>query len=195
MEVRVKICGITNSKDAQKAVDLGAWALGFVFYPKSPRYIEPKKVKEIIASLPKIKEDSGIQVLQLHGDENPDMVKELPGEVIKAVRVKTLDDIKGIPDFGNETQLLIDAPNAGESYGGTGELSDWHLAKKLKDKGQVILSGGLGPQNILAAFQEVRPFAIDLSSGVEKSPGNKDHQKLETLFSEIEKISQSEQGQ
>lgn len=205
--MRVKICGLTRAEDAKAAQDLGAWALGFIFYPKSKRFIDAAAAKIIIATLPSaarpigvfvnqtddaisIAKDAGLKGIQLHGDETPDDLRRVraafSGIIIKALRPKTeadlavIEDYKGLADF-----ILLDAA-VGNEYGGTGHIGDWSLAKKATAFGiPVIVAGGLGHDNIAAAYAQTNPYALDLSSGVESTPGVKDHDKLKALFANI----------
>ena len=196
----VKVCGITSSKDARLAVSLGASALGFVFYEKSPRYIAPDEAKEIIGKLPpfvtkvgvfvnadmsflkKTKEVAGFDVYQLHGDETPEFCAELREKYIKAVRVKNAGSLSVVNLYDTDA-FLLDSYSA-HAYGGTGESFSWEILEdeEFKDK-FIILSGGLNPQNVADAVRRVNPYAVDVSSGVEKSPGVKDRSKLK-LFME-----------
>jgi phosphoribosylanthranilate isomerase len=205
--MRVKICGLTRAEDAAQAQALGAWALGFIFYPKSKRYLTPIQAQAIIASLQKPAQTIGVFVnqtdealtiakqinlsgMQLHGDETPGDCKKVKqdfsGLVIKALRPATEKDLAVIPAYkGTVDYILLDAAVSGQ-WGGTGQVVDWGLAAKAAETGiPLILSGGLTAENILAANRKVRPFALDLSSGVEISPGIKDTGKLEQLFKVI----------
>lgn len=202
--MKVKICGITRIEDALCAVESGAWAIGFIFYKKSPRYIEPLKVKEINNLIPeyirkigvfvnssleemlKVAEISGINTFQLHGEESPEICLNLPKEVIKAFRPENESDLQQIEKYKTNT-FLIDAKVSG-AYGGTGKTSDWKLAKQAKEYGNIILAGGINSENIIRAIKEVQPFAIDLSSSVEISPGIKDHSKIKEIFNLIKEI-------
>ena len=192
--VKIKICGITEPGDALHAVECGADALGFVFYERSPRAITPDKAQAIIAQLPPfvtvvglfVNEDPRIirevadrchlDVIQYHGDETPDMVRIAPRRSIRALRIKenkTLGDLDTYPVSG----LLVDAWVAG-AFGGTGVLSNWGIAAEIAKKRPLILAGGLTPENVAAAIQAVRPYGVDVSSGVEESPGRKDQKKV-----------------
>ncbi|MBI5639398.1 MAG: phosphoribosylanthranilate isomerase [Nitrospirae bacterium] len=193
--VKVKICGITNPEDAHAAADFGADALGFVFYKGSPRYIAPGDAASIIRTLPpfisavgvfvdesaeRIEQAvslSGIGLIQLHGDEPPDACR-LTRRVIKAIRVKSLESLtplKGYKDF--VTAFLLDTydPNM---LGGTGKIFNWDIAMEAKQFGEIILAGGLNAENIADAVRRVRPYAVDISSGVEMHKGKKDHDKM-----------------
>ncbi|MDO8140344.1 MAG: phosphoribosylanthranilate isomerase [Candidatus Brocadiales bacterium] len=188
--MRVKICGITNIEDAQAAVEYGADALGFVF-AKSPRGVTKELARDIIAELPpfvspvgvfvdekadKIKEICGfcgIYTVQLHGNEQPSYLNELEGyKIIKAFRIKEEDDLKPLANYKPHAFLL-------DSYvkgvmGGTGMTFNWEIARQARKYGTIILSGGLTPENVKEAIQIVKPYAVDVSSGVEASPGKKD---------------------
>ncbi|MBL8711685.1 MAG: phosphoribosylanthranilate isomerase [Alphaproteobacteria bacterium] len=204
--MRVKICGLTRSEDAAAAQNLGAWALGFIFYPKSKRFISADAAKSIIATLPAsrpigvfvnqtgeaigIAKDAGLKGIQLHGDETPDDLRRVraafSGTLIKALRPKSEADLQAIAGYkGLADYILLDAA-VGNEYGGTGHTGDWSLAQKATAFGiPVIVAGGLDPDNIAAAYAQTKPYALDLSSGVEASPGIKDHAKLQALFANI----------
>lgn len=205
--MRVKICGLTRAEDAQLADQLGAWALGFIFYPKSKRYITADAAAKVIGALPSsaqpigvfvnqtqealgVAKSSGLKGLQLHGNETPEECKEaraaFKGLLIKALRPEKEEDLLVIPAYkGIVDYILLDSAVGGQ-YGGTGHTGDWNVAKKAASYGiPVILAGGIGPHNIGAALAEVKPYAADLSSGVEQSPGIKDHSKLHALFGAI----------
>ena len=192
--VKIKICGITELDDALHAVDCGADALGFVFYERSPRAVTSKRAQAIIAELPPfvtvvglfvnedpvnirlIADHCGLDVIQYHGDESPDTVRLAPRRSIRALRVReseTLDDIDHYPGCG----LLLDAWVSG-AFGGTGVLCNWEIAAGIAKKRPVILAGGLTPDNVGAAIQTVRPYVVDVSSGVEEAPGRKDRKKV-----------------
>ncbi len=198
---RIKICGITNLEDALCAVTAGADAIGFVFYEKSPRYVHPEKVGQIVSELPPFVTTVGLfvnadpeiikqtmrtaklNVVQLHGDEAPEDCSLSPYPVIKAVRVKDADSLVGIDNY-NVSALLLDAWND-QQYGGTGESFDWQLAKKLTGRLPIILAGGLTPDNVAQAIQVVNPYAVDVSSGVEKFPGRKNHNKIREFIKQV----------
>lgn len=204
--MRVKICGLTRAEDAKAAHDLGAWALGFIFYPKSKRFITAQDAKNIISALPAsqpvgvfvnqtdeaigIAKNAGLKGIQLHGDETPDDLRRIratfSGTIIKALRPKTEADLQAIDDYrGLADYILLDAA-VGNEYGGTGHTGDWSLAQKAATFGiPIIVAGGLGPDNINAAHAQTSPYALDLSSGVEAAPGIKDHAKLQALFAHI----------
>jgi len=198
--VRVKICGITRAEDALIAVEVGADALGFIFYEESPRSITPSAARDIVAKLPpfiakvgvfvneevsKVREiaaEVGLTTLQLHGEESPAYCEEVGLSVIKALRVRGEEDIHNISSL-NVAALLLDTYKKGQ-IGGTGEVFDWALALKALGKSNrpIILSGGLTPDNVAEAVKRVRPYAVDVSSGVEKSPGIKDSGLVESFI-------------
>ena len=187
--VRVKICGITNREDALHAAAGGADALGFVFYDKSPRFVTPERARAIIEALPPLvtcvglfvneapekvratAEQCGLDVIQLHGDEDPVACHYPPYRVIKALRVRDAHSLADHAAF-QVPALLLDAW-VPESYGGTGQLGNWELAKSVARERPVILAGGLTPENVADAVRQVRPYGVDVSSGVESEPGKR----------------------
>ena len=204
---RVKICGITSREDAQHAVDAGADALGFVFYPKSLRFIEPRRVAGIVEGLPPfvtavgvfvnetaarvaaMVSESGVQVIQLSGDEPPEICRALSTPVIRALRVGPdfrADEIERWPSAA----IHLDTAKAG-SYGGTGRTFDWTVAREAARHRRIILAGGLTPENVGEAIRTVGPYAVDTSSGVERSPGKKDPAKVEAFISAAKKTGES----
>ena len=198
---RIKICGITNPEDALFAADLGVDALGFVFYPQSPRNIEPKKARKIIQQLPpflakvgvfvnetaarvnEIIELTGIDVVQLHGQEAPEYCQRFERKVIKAFRIAPDFDPAQIEVY-KVAAYLLDTYLTG-ICGGTGEVFNWEIAKRAKQYGRIILAGGLNPENIKEAICQVEPYGVDISSGVEIRPGEKDKRKLEQLVLQV----------
>lgn len=193
MRTRVKICGITRLDDALAAVAAGADALGFVFYRRSPRFIEPDAARDIIAQLPpfietvglfvneelqtinRLADDGSFSLVQLHGDEDPDFAAGVRCRHIKALRLETADDLANCSHFPRAAGLLIDACVAG-AYGGTGQKANWDLARQaVALKRPILLAGGLNPNNVSDAITAVQPYAVDVSSGVESAPGRKDH--------------------
>jgi len=204
--VRVKICGITNSEDASEAVKLGADALGFIFAP-SPRRIHPKAARRIIAALPPfvisvgvfVNEEPatikqvigtcGLGLVQLHGDESAAVCAELMPRTVKAFRLKDSRSLGGIePYLGNVKALLFDTYSE-KMRGGTGRTFDWSVAAEGKKLGvPLILSGGLNPANIAEAIKTVRPYAVDVNSGIEERPGKKDHRLMNALMETIRTI-------
>jgi phosphoribosylanthranilate isomerase len=197
--VEVKICGITNISDAYFAAEYGVDALGFIFYPKSQRYVVPERAKEIIQKLPReiikvgvfvsheihevkeIVKFCGLNLIQLHGDEPPEYCNQFPiSSLIKAVSPRIEEDIQKLKNYPVRA-ILVDAWGPGH-YGGTGKNSDWRLAIKIKEIHPLILAGGLNNGNIRKAIETVRPQAVDINSGVEISPGNKDPDKLREII-------------
>lgn len=190
--VHAKICGITNREDALYAVNCGADALGFIFYEKSPRYVAPEKAAEIICDLPPFVTPvgvfvnaphidatvklAGLRAIQLHGDEPPEACLGHEVPVIRTLRVGNEFDALALRSYPVQT-FLLDTARAG-SYGGTGEIFDWAKAREAKNYGRIILSGGLNPDNVREAIEQVAPYAVDTSSGVEAEPGKKDHKKV-----------------
>jgi len=200
---RVKICGVTRLEDALQAARLGADALGFNFWPGSKRFLTPAAARPMVERLPpfvtpvgvfvnqpeaeirRAAEESGVRVLQLHGDEPPALCARLPFPVVKAVRVSAalpLDALEAYP----VAAFLLDAPSAG--YGGSGAAFDWALAEGLAGLGPLILAGGLTPENVAAAVRRVRPYAVDVASGVESSPGVKDVSKMARFIAAAREI-------
>ncbi len=191
--VRIKICGITNAEDASAAVECGADALGFVFYQKSPRRVSPETARSIIELLPPflttvgvfvnesaetinaVKAESGIDMVQLHGDESPAFCKQW-SHVIKAFRVAAMSDLAAFEQY-TASAFLLDAYSP-VKYGGTGQVFNWEIAIEAKRYGSIILAGGLTADNIAKAVTQVRPYAVDVSSGVERAKGKKDPIKL-----------------
>ena len=201
---RVKICGITSLEDALAAVDAGANALGFVFYSKSPRAVTPEQVKAIVRELPpfvttvglfvnerrdvieQTMASCGLDLIQLHGDETVHDCRFEGRRVIKALRIKSAASLLLAEEF-NVAGLLLDAWSD-EVYGGSGEIFDWSILKDFASQRPVILAGGLTPQNVAAAIREVRPFAVDVSSGVEAEPGRKDHEKMAEFVRQVRSV-------
>lgn len=196
--MKVKICGITRLEDALAAAEYGADALGFVFYRKSPRYIEPELAAEIIKQLPPfvtpvalfvnepeeavrdILHLTGINVVQFHGDESPDYVSLCPQRVIKAIRVKDESTLK--PLAGYEVSAFLLDSYSPDAYGGTGKKFDWQVIKETGSVKRIILAGGLNADNVAYAVKLVRPYGIDASSGLESSLGIKDHEKVKAFI-------------
>jgi len=202
--IKVKVCGTTSLKDALFAVESGADALGFVFYKKSPRCISQKEVKDIVAQLPPFVETVGVFVneasdkvnriaeqcrltaVQLHGDESPAFCRRIKRRVIKVFRVLDADSFKGISNY-DVSGFLLDSYND-ESRGGTGKAFDWNLALRAKKQGPIILAGGLNPYNVYTAIHRVKPYGVDVCSGVEKSPGVKDFIKIDEFIKSVRKF-------
>jgi phosphoribosylanthranilate isomerase len=204
MPTRVKICGITTWDDARLSIDLGASALGFNFYPPSPRAISLADAWSIIRRLPPFVEAVGVFVnwepqvvdavaragrlgsVQLHGAESPGEVAELAGKrrVIKAVHVKRGFRAASLVRYRAADAILLDGFARG-LHGGTGRTLDWKLARAASRYGRIILAGGLTPENIAEAIRVAQPFAVDVASGVEARPGRKDPAKLRALFAAV----------
>ena len=195
---RVKICGITNIEDAVAAAEYGADAIGFVFQPKSPRAITPETAKNIVSALPpfittigvfvneskreieKIIRYVGLNIVQLHGNEPPDAC-QLNRKVIKAIRVKDLTDLEPLKRY-NVSAFLLDTYSP-HTMGGTGQIFNWDIAVEAKKFGRIILAGGLNHENIEEAIKWVRPYGIDVATGVESNKkGEKDHKKLKLFI-------------
>lgn len=210
---RVKICGLTRPEDAALAVSLGAWALGVIFVPGSPRRVSIEQAAAVLASAPagvervgvfvnsgldEIGESAracGLTAVQLHGEESPDECLEARRRtgcrVIKALRVAGPETLAGVVTFDTDF-ILLDTYQPGR-HGGTGEVFDWSLAAALPAniRGErLILSGGLNPDNIAEAVRAVAPYAVDVASGVESAPGIKDTEKLKKLFDMLNGMSQ-----
>jgi len=193
----VKICGITRLNDARHAVACGVDALGFVFWPKSPRYIAPERAVEIIAALPAhvttvgvfvnesvdgiraIVEGTGIGVVQLHGDETPDYASSLGRPVWRAFTVERAEAMSSA--WPPDTTVLVDASDP-VRRGGTGVKVDWRRAAGIARAHRIVLAGGLTPENVVEAIETVRPYGVDVSSGVEDSPGVKNVDKIERFL-------------
>ena len=199
MSVRVKICGITSIDDAQAAVEAGADALGFMFYESSPRYLTPEEAGAIIRELPahvarvgvfvdadeatirNTATSAGLDTLQFHGNEPPDFCTQFELRTIKAFRVKEGESLGQLAGYGTDAWLL-------DSYvqgvpGGTGERFNWDLAVEAKRLGcPILLAGGLTPDNAGEAVDQVAPFGLDVSSGVEAAPSREDAAKMATLI-------------
>ena len=197
--VRVKICGITNARDARLAARLGADAVGFNFYRQSKRYVRPERVRAIVAALPPFVTTVGVfvdeepeavmelcrmchlDVVQLHGDESPARVDEVRGiRRIKAIRVAAARDVERCRRYHAES-FLLDAYVPDEP-GGTGRAFDWKLARGADQFGPIILAGGLTPDNVEEAIRIAQPYAVDVASGVESAPGVKVKKLMDTFI-------------
>ncbi len=199
MQVKVKICGITNLDDAIAAVDFGADALGFVFFDSSPRYISHDNAAAMIKKLPsftttigvfvnekvdqveKIIDLTRIDVVQLHGNEPPEMC-DISRRVIKAVRVKSIEGLDPLINYKNKVSAFLLDTFTPDILGGTGQIFNWDIAIDAKQFGRIILAGGLTPDNVAEATRRVRPYAVDVSSGVESEKGKKDHKKMKLFI-------------
>ncbi|MBI5042660.1 MAG: phosphoribosylanthranilate isomerase [Nitrospirae bacterium] len=194
----VKICGITNLDDALFASEAGADALGFVFYKKSPRHIEPEKARDIIKRLPPfattvgvfadqteaeikgIIAETNIDIVQLHGEEPPEFCERLNKRVIKAIRVRSMESLAEVKTY-KACALLLDTYDK-NLKGGTGRIFNWEIAREAKIFNKIIIAGGLTPENVADAIKVAQPYAVDVSSGVEKEKGIKDHQKIKMFI-------------
>ena len=195
--MRVKICGITSLEDAMRCTDAGADALGFIFYEKSPRFLEPEQAAEIIRRLPPLVQTVGVFVdappetvnhvartcrlgaVQLHGDESPEYADRIEHPVIKAFRVGPGFDYAAVRDFEDHS-VLLDAWS-GSGFGGTGQRFDWYgIPEELRRA--CILAGGIGIDNICDVVADIKPAAVDVSSSVESEPGRKDPVKVREFF-------------
>lgn len=201
--VRIKICGVTRAEDALAAVRFGADALGFNFWPGSKRHVTPAVARGIIARLPPfvtavgvfvnqlegemraVAAEAGIQVFQLHGDEPPELCARLPLPVVKAIPVDQVRTLSRLLSY-DVSAFLLDTPSRG--YGGSGEPFDWSLAEGVSEVAPVILAGGLTPENVAAAVRAVRPYAVDVASGVESSPGVKDMDRMSRFFAAVREV-------
>ena len=195
----VKICGITSLEDAEAAVRAGASSLGFVFWPKSPRFIDPHRARAIVSSLPAFVVPVGVFVnqpaahvrgvaalvrlgaVQLHGDEDLLYVAAMDYPVIKAVSIEREAETDRIDMWPRRTTLLLDVHDS-VRRGGTGRTIDWSAAAPIAARRRTLLAGGLTPDNVAQAVERVQPYGIDVSSGVERSPGVKDHARIRALF-------------
>jgi phosphoribosylanthranilate isomerase len=201
---RIKICGITHLTDALTAVEAGADALGFNFVPDTPRFVKPDQVAAIVAELPPFITTVGVfaskdaaklstianqcrlDAIQLHADVTPEFCRNLDRRVIKAVRVKDESSLSILSDY-DVNAFLLDAYVEG-MMGGTGHVFDWDLALKAKNYGQIIVAGGLNPDNVAQAVRHVKPYAVDVSSGVESQPGRKDPDKVRKFIDAVRSV-------
>jgi phosphoribosylanthranilate isomerase len=195
----IKICGMTRVEDARSAVAHGASAIGFVFWPPSPRFVHPEAAREIVRALPDhvravgvfvdqgveeinaTAELVGLSAVQLHGDEPASMLKGIERQVIKALDLSNESVRAAWPD---DVMVLVDARDP-ERKGGTGRQADWERAATLARERRVLLAGGLTAENVVAAISAVRPYGVDVSSGVESSPGVKDPARLKAFFAAV----------
>jgi phosphoribosylanthranilate isomerase len=209
--IKVKVCGITNAADALAAVEAGADALGFIFYENSPRYIVPAVAAGIIAGLPplvtsvgvfvnkelatvrSIMDGCGLTLAQLHGDENASYCHELSRPTMKALRLKDRGSLLTLAEYqgrGGVRGFVLDAFSE-TAYGGTGQTTDWALAADVAKTTPILLAGGLTPDNVPEAIRSVRPYGVDVSSGVESAPGKKDHAKIRAFIDAVRVVSSS----
>ena len=206
--VKVKICGLANLDEARLAVEMGADLLGFNFYPPSPRYIDPLACARIVAGLqlqPRvitvgvfvnaqpaaiaaILDECGLDLAQLSGDEPPEVLAALGDRAFKALRPSGPEAMETAllcyPTRSTAPAWLVDAYRPGE-YGGTGHTADWSLAHSLARQAPILLAGGLNPGNVTAALQQVRPWGVDVASGIESAPGRKDHRQMSAFISAV----------
>ena len=211
--MKIKICGLTNLEDALVAVELGADLLGFNFYPGSPRYIEPSHcaqitealneqriatvlvgvfVNETAEAIDRVLRECGLQLAQMHGDESPETLEALDGRAFKAIRPQSAGEAETAAQrfahlgHSGGPALLVDAYREGQ-YGGTGSVANWTIAKRLAAQVPILLAGGLTPDNVRSAVEEVQPWGTDVASGVESRPGRKDHKRLKAYVQAIRK--------
>lgn len=203
---RIKICGITRPEDGDHAVEAGAWALGMVFWPRSPRALGVEEAVDLARPLRRraelvgvfvnqpldevvgIAELVGLSWVQLHGDEGPSFCEAVARragvKVMKAARVRAKADVQAIDAFRNVDAHLLDAYRAGEP-GGTGATFDWALARERRSEVPLVLAGGLTPENVGEGIAQTAPWAVDVSSGVEAAPGIKDPEKVEAFVAAV----------
>ena len=205
--MKIKICGITNLEDAKYCIKLGAAAIGFIFYKQSKRYVEPTIAKKIISELPpfiskvgvfvnedeatvnNIAKDVKLNLVQLHGEELPDYISKINYPVIKSFRIDDKFDFSKLENYSN-CSILLDAFHQTE-YGGTGLNFDWtKIPFNLRKK--IILAGGVSEENIELIYNDIHPYAVDISSSVEIGPGKKDHNKLDTLFKKFNELKEKQ---
>jgi phosphoribosylanthranilate isomerase len=202
---RVKICGITNLEDAELAAELGAWAVGLIFYAPSPRRCTITEARRITAALRRRTElcgvfvnasldemarradELGLTMLQLHGDEGPafcaEVARRTGAKVTKVVQVRSAGDVRALEPFHTDFHLVDGY--ADDLYGGTGQPVDWSILGQRRSDTPLILSGGLTPANVAEAIDMARPFAVDTASGTEAEPGRKDPAKLHAFFEAV----------
>lgn len=212
--MRVKICGVTNLEDAHEAARLGAWAIGLIHHPESPRSCDPDVAVQIGAELrrsceiagvfvnPKLEEvksaaaDEGLSIVQLNGEEGPSFCAEVArrtgAKVIKAIHVASAADVRGSDAYRTDFHMFD--RRRGELRGGTGESFDWQLVAEHRSTVPTIVAGGLRPENVAEAIATARPFAVDVASGVEAEPGRKDHELLGSFFEAVESAAPAPAG-
>ena len=209
----VKICGITNIDDARAAIDAGADMLGFIFYPPSPRYVTPEQARNLVFEIRNSKFEikvvgvfvneslehvcavmatAALDLAQLHGRESPEMVRELGTRAYKSIQATDLDTARTVMANyrasvnGNLPAFIADAPPA-KLPGGNGTVADWSVAREIAKAFPILLAGGLNPENVRAAIELVQPFGVDVSSGVERAPGLKDHVKVREFINQVKR--------
>jgi phosphoribosylanthranilate isomerase len=211
---QVKICGITNRVDALFAAEAGADLLGFVFYSKSPRNVAPETVRTLVPDIKSgwpevlcvglfvgepvefVREMLGfcdLDLAQLHGREPPQVVSEFSGRAYKAIRPRSAseaeDNVARYTTFSSPPDLLVDTYNP-DSPGGTGQVGDWSVAARVAGQRRILLAGGLTPRNVVEAIRVVRPWGVDVSSGVETKPGRKSHRSIGEFMTAVRRIDQ-----
>ncbi|MEX2273495.1 MAG: phosphoribosylanthranilate isomerase [Vicinamibacterales bacterium] len=202
---RIKICGITRPEDARAAAVAGASAIGMVFWPGSPRAIDTATARAIVAALPagvpaigvfvnqsaaeinRIIQEAGLFAVQLHGDEPVDMIAQITRPVVRAI---SLESRARLDDLPAHVTVLLDAHDS-DRRGGTGRVIDWTAAREIAAARHVVLAGGLTSANVAEAIAAVRPYAVDVSSGVESAPGVKDHRRIEQFVAAVRRAAES----
>ncbi len=214
LRTKVKICGITNLEDARFTSGALVDYLGFIFFEGSPRFIEPGKAGAIINWLEgpqcvgvfvnqplddvnSISRQTGIDLVQLHGNESPDYCKLIDKPLIKAIHIEknsNVDDLKAkVAEYAEVADYLLFDHKTGEQWGGTGQVFDWKLLDEINPDLPVFLSGGLNAENIRSAIQTIKPYAVDLSSSLEEEPGLKDFKKIEYFMDQMREIWKEEE--
>ena len=205
LRTRMKVCGITVQEDARAAVAAGADGLGFIFVAQSPRVVDPDMVRAITGELPPFVDSIGVfrdeqievieeiihycrlTLVQLHGSESPDYCKEVSCPVIKSFSIHPESQSEELAAYSEVVNgFLLDTYHK-DMAGGTGMVFDWNLVGQIQPPGPIILAGGLNPENIGEAIRLVKPFAVDVNSGVEYQPGRKDTEKLKNFADEVRK--------
>jgi len=204
VRTRVKVCGITRERDAVAAAKAGADAIGFVFWPGSPRQIAPRQAARLGRTLPAFVtrvgvfvnaspaavahavRDAALDAVQLHGDEDPRAYRRCGARVIKALPLTSAADVRKALRYPTDVSVLVDVRDP-VRRGGTGRLANWTLAAHLARRRSIVLAGGIGPANVRQAVREVRPWGIDVSSGVEVSPGRKSAARIAALMANVAK--------
>lgn len=210
MRTRVKICGITRAQDATAAVHAGADALGFVMWPGSPRQVTPAQAFRIAREVPALVtrvgvfvnaspravaaavRAAGLHAVQLHGDEDPERYRSCGAALIKAVSLTDAADVKRALGYADDVTVLVDARDI-VKRGGTGRLANWSLARRVSRARPVLLAGGLDATNVGSAIRAVRPWGVDVSSGVETAPGRKSPRKIVTIMARVARANRGEQ--
>lgn len=204
MRVTVKICGLTTPEDAQAAAQAGADAIGLVFWPASPRAVTPAAARRIAAALPsfvvrvgvfvnasreellRVADEAGLDVLQMHGQEPPEALVGLSRRALKAVALKDLDDLERARRYADSGAGLLVDTGGPSAPGGTGTTGDWSLARRLREQvPELVLAGGLTPENVAGAIAVVGPHGVDVSSGVESAPGRKQAARMQAFVAAV----------